>query len=107
MAVLKKIKRAIRGEVKLTTAFLEVLRRGRVSLHDRRERSQLANKQDEQVTLAAPYSQMSPAELLVYFRGERKAKFVSVFEEQVSADLINSSNRIVNDHSWSLLGFGE
>lgn len=35
MSTLRKIKRAVRGEVKLTTAALEALRRTRVSLRDR------------------------------------------------------------------------
>ncbi|HEX5875338.1 MAG TPA: alginate lyase family protein [Pyrinomonadaceae bacterium] len=39
MAVLKKIKRAVRGDVKLTTVALEVIRRMRVVMRDRKERS--------------------------------------------------------------------
>ena len=46
MAVLNKIKRAIRGEVKLTTVAREALRRGRVSLQDRKERATLGRDRD-------------------------------------------------------------
>jgi hypothetical protein len=41
MSTLRKIKRALRGEVKLTTAALEALRRTRVSLQSRKERANL------------------------------------------------------------------
>ncbi len=39
MAVLKKIKRAVRGDVKLTTIALEAIRRIRVAMRDRQERA--------------------------------------------------------------------
>jgi len=43
MAVLDKIKRAIRGEVKLTTAAREAWRRGFASLDQRKERAKVEN----------------------------------------------------------------
>ncbi len=75
MAVLKKIKRAVRGEVKLTTVALEAIRRSRVTLHERKERSSIAEQANEPASLSPPYSRMSGEELLAHFRGEREAKF--------------------------------
>jgi hypothetical protein len=43
MAVLKKIKRAVRGDVKLTTVALEAIRRIRVAMRDRQERARVEN----------------------------------------------------------------
>jgi hypothetical protein len=104
MAVLQKIKRALRGDVKLTTAALEALRRSRVSLQQRRERAALDS--DESLSLAPAFARMSAAELLAHFREERAAKFLDGFFENETAN-IALADRIVEDHSWPLLGFGE
>src|ERR1044071_855002 len=104
MAVLNKIKRAVRGEVKLTTLVLEALRRSQASLDQRKERASL--DADEPLMLAAAFERMSADELLAYFRGERHARFIDGFFEREPAD-IASADRIVDDHSWPLLGFGE
>jgi Heparinase II/III N-terminus len=117
MAVLKKIKRAVRGEVTLTTVALEAIRRGRVSLQQRKERASL--DRNEPLSLLPPFSQMSPSELLAHFQGTREARFFAGFSEPETielqrqlfpiqtAELIASANRIVDDHCWPLLGFGE
>ena len=106
MAVLNKIKRALRGEVKLTTAALEAWRRSRVSLQSRKERASLEDY-DEALALSLPFSRMSADELLAHFRGTRDAKFFNAVVESQSAELIAAANRIVEDHCWPLLGFGE
>ena len=85
MPVLNKIKRALRGEVKLTTAAREALRRSRVSLQQRKERAHLG--ESEPLVLIQPFARMSADELSEYFRGPREAKFF--------------------DHSWSSLGIDE
>lgn len=104
MAVLNKIKRAVRGEVKLTTVALEALRRSRASLEQRKERAAL--DADEPLMLAAAFARMNADELLAYFRGERHARFIDGFFERENAD-IALADRIVDNHSWPLLGFGE
>jgi heparinase II/III-like protein len=73
MAVLNKIKRALRGEVKLTTAAREALRRSRVSLQQRKERASL--DESEPLALTQAFVRMSAEELSEYFRGPREAKF--------------------------------
>lgn len=79
MSVTKKLKRALRGEVKLTTAAREALRRSRVAALSRRERATL--DQDRPLLLAAPFSRLTPAELLSHFRTRTK---VPVFFDSVS-----------------------
>ena len=85
MPVLNKIKRALRGEVKLTTAAREAWRRSRVSLQQRKERARL--DASEPLVLTQAFARMSADDLSEYFRGPRDAKFF--------------------DHSWPLLGFDE
>ena len=104
MAVLNKIRRAVRGEVKLTTVALEALRRSRASLQQRKERAGLDS--DEPLSLAPAFARMSADELLAHFRGERAAKFIDGLIESETAD-IAAADRIVDSHSWPLLGFGE
>ncbi len=86
MPVLNKIKRALRGEIKLTTAAREALRRSRVSLQQRKERARL--DENEPLALTPAFARMSAEELSEYFRGPREAKFF--------------------EHSWSVQdGFDE
>jgi len=85
MPVLNKIKRALRGEVKLTTAAREAWRRSRVSLQQRKERASL--DESEPLVLTQAFARMSADELSEYFRGPREAKFF--------------------DHSWPLPGCAE
>ncbi len=101
MAVLKKIKRAVRGDVKLTTLVREALRRSRVLANERKER---AGEFDRE--LLALWDRMTPDELLTHFRGPREAKFFDGFLAATD-DSIALANRIVDDHCWQLLGFGE
>lgn len=103
MAVLKKIRRAIRGEVKLTTAAREVLRRAFVLIHERRERS--GTFDNEPLALNSPFARMSENELLAHFRGTRQVKLFDL--PSASSETIASANRIVEEHCWPLLGFGE
>jgi hypothetical protein len=90
MAVLKKIKRAVRGEVKLTTVALEAIRRGRVSLSSRVERARVARDASAPVSLSPPFARMDSNELLAHFRGERGANFFAGF----SSDRISGFSMI-------------
>ena len=73
MAVLKKIKRAVRGDVKLTTLAREALRRSRAARQQRKERASL--DYNEPLALQPAFARMSADELLAHFRGPREAKF--------------------------------
>ena len=116
MAVLDKIKRALRGEVELSTAAREAWRRGFASLDQRKDRTKVENYQKQ----PADVGQRLPAEdWLRHFRGERAVKFFPGFTDRAggdfyrgvfpkqAAELIASANRIVDEHRWPLLGFGE
>ncbi len=117
MAVLNKIKRALRGEVKLTTIALEAMRRSRVALQSRQERASL--DKTERLSLLPLFSRMTPDQLLAHFQGTRHVRFFDGFGQPgtvelqrklfptQTAELIASANRIVEDHCWPLLGFGE
>src|ERR1700752_1380897 len=104
MAVLKKIKRAVRGEVKLTTVAREALRRTVASVNERKERAGAFD--NEPLALKSAFARMSENELLAHFRGPREAKFLDSFSFATD-ESISSADRIVDDHCWALLGFGE
>jgi len=76
MSVLKKIRRAVRGDVKLTTVALEAWRRSIASFHERRER---AGVYDNELALTPRFARMSADELLTHFRGPRQVKFFDLF----------------------------
>src|SRR5262245_36037460 len=114
MAVLKKIKRAVRGDVKFTTLVREVLRRRRAAVEQRKERALVVNNTNEPALLWPPYSRMSAEELLNHFRRDRDAKFLKGFYYRGSAEphrevfsaeteqLLAAADRIVDDHCWPL-----
>jgi hypothetical protein len=78
MGTLRKIKRAIRGEVNLTTAALEALRRTRASFDSRKERANL-DRED-------PLDLCSPG---------REAKFFSV-ETREDPDLLARADQLID-----------
>ena len=104
MAVLKKIKRAVRGEVNFRTVALEAIRRSRASFNEKKERAEIHH--DEPLTLTDAYAHMSGEELLAHFRGARESRLFGGLPDPDATE-ITAADRIVNDHSWPLLGFGE
>jgi hypothetical protein len=85
MAVLTKIKRALRGEVRLTTAALEAWRRSFVSLQHRKERARVDNV--EPLSLTRTCARLNADELLTHFQGTREAKFPSRLIQPETATL--------------------
>jgi hypothetical protein len=116
MAVLNKIKHALRGEVKLKTAALEALRRGRALRQQQKERAEILRYANKPASLWQP---KGAEELLAHFRTNREGRFFKGFSAREStrfyhthfpaaeAELVASANRIVDEHRWPLLGFGE
>jgi hypothetical protein len=113
MAVLKKIKRAVRGDVKFTTLVREVLRRRRVAVEQRKEREIVANSRTEMPLLRPPYSRMSEDELLHYFREEYDARFLNGFylreesrpqptEDLLAAEKIDWTRDPLSGYVWPL-----
>jgi hypothetical protein len=70
---LNKLKRALRGEVKFSTAAREALRRSRAATQSRKERANL--DRDEPLSLTTSFSRMSAAELLVHFQDKKPTRF--------------------------------
>lgn len=70
---LNKIKRALRGEVNLTTAAREVLRRSRVATSTWKERSTLDKPRP--LVLTRPFSQLSNTDLLAHFQTKKPIRF--------------------------------
>lgn len=82
MALARKIKRALRGEVKLTTATQEAVRRTLMSGLTKRERRNL--DKEKPLLLKAPFSRMSPAELLAHFQNKNTISFPGDFDPRPS-----------------------
>ncbi|HEX8652326.1 MAG TPA: alginate lyase family protein [Pyrinomonadaceae bacterium] len=121
---LPRLKRALRGEVDARAAALEAFRRGRMSLRRRRERARLDHLNERRARLRAEYARMTPRDLLEHFRHRTEPKFFPGFATTTTASsrptslqrelfpaetgqLIEGATRIVNEHCWPLLGYGE
>jgi hypothetical protein len=121
MITFAKIKRMLRGEVSLRTAVLEAWRRTRAALERRRERAALAQFEGQPARLGPEFSLLPAVELLAHFRSRSTPEFfpgfaagaqqTAVLQQDLFPDetneLINQAKRMVNDHCWTLLGFGE
>ena len=84
MGTLRKIKRAVRGEVRLTTAVLEALRRTRASFESRKERANL----DSEV----PLDLCSP---------RRRAKFFTLETHEDPELLALADQLIAREFDWN------
>ena len=114
MGIVRKIKRAVRGEVKPKTIVLEAWRRSRVSRQARHERNNLdrLNSEGPKLRLA------KTADLLTHFRSRTAPHFFAGFSTSSVAmlqrelfpleteALLNTAQQIIDTHSWNLLGFG-
>ena len=119
MSVIRKVKRAVRGDIKLTTAALEGLRRSRVSFAGWRDLSSLTQVANRPARLRDSFAHMNAKELLAHFRERDKPKFFPGFTDpsnpaaqqrifpSETAELLRGANGIKERHCWSLLGFGE
>jgi hypothetical protein len=95
MSVLKKIKRAVRGDVKLTTVAREALRRSRASLQERRERASLDAHQP--LAFRPKFARMRQDELVAYFKGPREARF---FEWPIASESADIEQSFGKDIQW-------
>ncbi len=119
MSLIRKIKRAVRGEVAAKTLVLESVRRSRVAIAARRERASLKEGRSETARLHSQFSNIAPVELLKHFRERTTPFFLPGFSSEANknsqqllpkgaaAELLASAERIVRDQSWPLLGLGE
>lgn len=82
MSLFRKVKRALRGEVKLTTAAREAIRRSRAAALSRRERAAL--DQDQPLALAPAFSRLSATDLLNHFKQKKPIQFYLVCDPCLS-----------------------
>jgi hypothetical protein len=100
---LSKLRRTLRGEVKLTTAAREVLRRSYAAALNRRERATL--DKDRELELTRPFSEMSPSELLAHFQNKKTIQVSFEFDScpsAVLADVIDWRRDPVSGYVWPL-----
>ena len=122
MRIVSKIKRAVRGEVTPSTVFAEAVHRAYTSLRRRTDRLTGEPWTPAQPPrLNAQFARMHPQELLDHFRNRAQPSFLHGFSQHGSLTanlqqklfpeqtikLVNDAQRIVNHHSWGLLGLGE
>ena len=112
MTLLRKFKRAVRGEVKPKTIFLESIRRAQSSRQSRHEHSNL-----ERLNTELPKLTLHTSDLLLHFKNrvaphffpgtshESRRLHLELFPRETE-ELLSMAERIVQDHSWPLLGFG-
>jgi hypothetical protein len=105
MSIRRKIKRAVRGDLKPKPVVLEAMRRARVWNQIRKERESLDRINTEVPKLWLP---KDPAEQLAHFRTRVEPRFFAGFTKhtQHQTELLKVADQIVDTHSWELLGFG-
>ncbi|HEX8138292.1 MAG TPA: alginate lyase family protein [Pyrinomonadaceae bacterium] len=119
-SLIPKVRRALRGEVDARTVALETVRRVRAALRQRRERASLEQLAGEPARLRPRYARLSSSELLEHFRRRGAPGFLPGFQTAArtarlqrelfpdeTERLIARGNSIVEQHRWSLLGYGE
>jgi hypothetical protein len=110
----------LRGEVSARVAALEAARRVRTANERRRERAELTALDQQPARLREEFARIRASDLLAHFRSRVKPKFLPGFQDlsrtaelqktlfpNQTAKLLASAQRIVDDRSWPLLGFGE
>ena len=121
MNISRKIKRAFRGRVGLSSVLRETARQGNAAVRESFERVRLSRHSEESLRLAPEFARMSPEELLAHFRERDLPRFFGGFDipterlaqlqrQYFPADtdeLLAAATDIVERHRWPLLGFGE
>ncbi|MFN2576165.1 MAG: alginate lyase family protein [Pyrinomonadaceae bacterium] len=120
MKLISKAKRILRGEVSPRLAVREAARRVRSLNERRRERAALAELERQPARLREEFARVQAPDLLAHFRSRLQPRLLPGFQHaarsaelqqklvpQATAQLIDQARRIVDEHSWPLLGFGE
>jgi hypothetical protein len=110
----------LRGEVTPRVAALEAARRVRSARERRQERANLVQLNEQPARLREEFAKIGGDELLAHFRSRVKPVFLPGFQEQSRSaalqaeifpsetkEVIELAGRMVQKHSWPLLGFGE
>ncbi|HEU5240174.1 MAG TPA: alginate lyase family protein [Pyrinomonadaceae bacterium] len=120
MGIISTTRRILRGDVTARTAALEATRRVRAMKARRSEQAQLAEFDRRPPRFRKEFEQVHGSELLAYFHSRAQPKSfpglqsptrTSQLQQQSFPDqtkqLVMEAQRIVNEHRWELLGFGE
>ena len=120
LKLISKTRRILRGDVNAKTAALEAMRRVGVKNARRKEQAQLAELNQQPARLRQEFARIRASDLLAHFHSRTRPKFFPGFQDlattarlqrQIFPDeagsLIEEAERIANEHSWPLLGFGE
>jgi hypothetical protein len=120
MGLSTELRRLLRGKVDLRTIKLETKWRIRVARERRRERSMLAQLNQQPAQFWEEFARMSSHELAAHFQSRVSPSFFpgfasasttaelqkTLFPDQTE-QLLVAANRIVEHHSWPLLGLAE
>ena len=116
MSIVRKIKRALRGEVEPSTIAREALRRAKAKRAEAKERASLNALNTEMPKLW--FSAKDQNRILDHFKTRVEPHFFAGFTNHSLANLqrelfpsetnalIEAAEKIVEFHSWPLLGFG-
>ncbi len=119
--VLTGLAAILRGDINPVQAAREVVRRGRLTIRQRSERSSVARQAETNLSdlLIPEFQRLSPEALLSHFRERQSPTFFPGFQSAQSTvslqqklfpaeteELIRTANSII-EHRWPLLGFGE
>ncbi|MFZ0063114.1 MAG: alginate lyase family protein [Pyrinomonadaceae bacterium] len=121
MSIIRKIRRAIRGEVSPRTALLEGARRTQLAAQRRGERARLQQQGKEPARLTPKFAAFSPDSLLDHFQTRTEPRFFPGFDRSPqsvvaplhrlfpveTALLIANADRITDKREWPLLGLPE
>src|SRR2546423_67345 len=121
LSFIPKLHRALRGEVNVRAAALELLRRSRAALRRRRERASLTRFNEEGAHLRTEFARLTPSELLNHFRLRSSPKFLPGFASPTdklsisqrslfpaeTEELIERGARIAGEQRWALMGYEE
>ena len=116
-----KLRRVLRGDVKVHTIAREAWRRSHAALQQRHERATLDQLNKRPARLHRDFERLSATELLNHFRSRATPQFLPGFNAQTkemaelqqtffptaTTRLIESARRIAHEHRWTLLGYKE
>ncbi len=118
VTILNKLKKGLRGDVKVHDLALEVLRRSRATWNHRIERQIIDRLNEAPALLSTHFRNLPKPELLSHFRFRNSPVFYPGFEEIRKANNTSSSDlftdfadiaaeaiRIASTHRWPLLGY--
>src|SRR6185369_10443961 len=114
MSFVRKLKRALRGDISPTTATLEILRRTDAAIRARNERNSLERESSQPASLCHPYSEWSDSQLLEHFKTRLtprplpgfNAATLGLKKARSQDQVVQSALALITDHRWEILGFG-